>query len=272
MGTLTRMRQRRQAALAYLHAHPGTAVTDWQQRLDGDRQRVGDRADRLATARARAAAQLDRHTAAAAAGNRLPGSKPATIEDYSQVRRARAAWEKATARAQATAAADPPTSKVNTTDPTSRIMPGKHDGYGQRHNVQALASRRQFIIAIATHPNANDKQALTSLIHRGRANLDAAAITETIGAVLADNGYASEDNFTAELPVDLLLIAVDKGKTSNWTRRRQPRSHPPPRLADHGPTPRQPRQPRPVQTTRRHHRAPVRSTVRPIRPRPQRPR
>jgi hypothetical protein len=101
--------------------------------------------------------------------------------------------------------------RVNTTDPRSRIMPGKHDGFDQRYNVQALTCKNQFILAIGIHDSPNDKQALKTLLTRARANLDAAGITRTIGVALFDSGYASETNITdPDLPVDLLLIAVER--------------------------------------------------------------
>jgi hypothetical protein len=127
-----------------------------------------------------------------------------------RVRQARAALDKATARAEATAANPPPHGKVSTTDPASRIMPGKRGGLAQRHNVQALACPGQFILAIRTCRGPNDKQALTGLLEAGRANLDQAGVTDRIRAALFDSGYASEANFTAEAPADLLLVAVEK--------------------------------------------------------------
>lgn len=207
IGALAGMRARRAAALAELAERPSAQLTEWRQRLDRDQDRVDTCAQRLTEQRAAATARQQRRQDAAATGKRLPGSAPAGIEDDSRVRRARTALNTATRRAARTAA-DRPVDRINTTDPASRIMPGKHDGYAQRHNVQALAGRNQFVIAIGTHPNANDKQALSRLITQGRTNLDTAGITDTIGTVLMDNGYASNENFTTELPCDLLLVAV----------------------------------------------------------------
>jgi hypothetical protein len=133
-----------------------------------------------------------------------------SVNQYIRVRQAEQASATATARVQATAASRPTTTRVNTTDPTSKIMPGKNDGFDQRHNVQALACTNQFIIAITTHASPNDKQALVPLLSRARANLDAAGITDPIGTALFDAGYASEANFTADLPVKRLLVAVEK--------------------------------------------------------------
>ena len=210
VNALHGMLRSRRTALQDLRAHPNTAMVEWAERLDSDQQRVQRRTERLEQARLAAQTTIDRRQEAEARGVRLPGTKPERVEQYTQVRRAQQALETATARAETTAANRPTTTRVNTTDPASKIMPGKHDGFAQRHNVQALACKNQFIIAITTHDSPNDKQALTKLVHRGRANLDAAGITDPIGKALFDNGYASEANFTADLPVALLLVAVEK--------------------------------------------------------------
>ena len=167
-------------------------------------------AERLHTVRAKAEATARKREQAAAGGRKLPGSVPASIDEHAHVRQARHALATATARVETTAANPPAADRVNTTDLTSRVMPGKHDGFAQRHNLQALACPGQFVLAIATHDSPNDKQALAALLRQGRANLDTAGITDPIGAALFDNGYASDANFTADLPVDLLLVATRK--------------------------------------------------------------
>lgn len=200
----------RRRALQHLRSHPNTAVTDWEDRLRGDEARVVRCAERLEHTRAGAQANLDRRQTAQAAGVRIRGTKPVPVDQHIRVRQAQQAFATATARAQATATSRPTTTRVNTTDPTSKIMPGKRDGFDQRHNVQALACTNQFIIAITTHNSPNDKQALAPLLKRARANLDLAGITDPIGTALFDAGYASEANFTADLPVKRLLVAVEK--------------------------------------------------------------
>jgi transposase len=210
--TLARLLGARQQALSYLQAHPGAADEQaWSDRLARDQARVAARAEQLDQTRAKLQAAADNRAAAVAAGTRISGTPPVPVEAHCQLRRAVTALQIATARAEKTAAARPAGTRVNTTDPTSRITPGKkHAGFDQRHNIQALAGRGQFVIAITTHPCSNDTQALTTLIEAARANLDAAGITTGIGTALFDAGYASEANFTAELPVENLLIAVEK--------------------------------------------------------------
>ena len=207
---LNGMLRARQVALDHLRAHPDTAATEWVDRLHSDEQRVQRCTKRLHQARVTAQAILDRRRAAEANGVRIPGTKPVPVEQHVRVRQAKQALATATTRAETTGANRPTATRVNVTDPASKIMPGKRDGFDQRHNVQALACKNQFIIAIATHDSPNDKQALINLLRRSRANLDEAHITDSIGTALFDAGYASEANFTADLPVRLLLVAVEK--------------------------------------------------------------
>jgi transposase len=208
--TLANLLRSRREALAYLQAHPGSALKDWQDRLERDQQRVARCAQRLEQTHAQLQAAADRRGAAEAAGVKIPGTRPVPVAQNAHLRQARKALETATARAQATAASPPSAGRINTTDPTSALMPGKNAGFDQRHNIQALAGKGQFVIAIGTHDSSNDKQALVSLIQAGRANLDAAGITDPIGTALFDAGYASAANFTTELPVELLLVAIEK--------------------------------------------------------------
>lgn len=216
--TVAGMLHQRRKALAWLQAHPAAELQRWQQRLAKDQQRVATCAQRLAAIRAAVQASNQRRAAAEAAGANTGGRPAVPVEQHTKVRAARHALARATTRAQATATTPPTLGRVNTTDPASAIMPSKQGGYDQNHNIQALAGANQIILAIATHPNPNDKQALTGLLRAGRANLDAAAITDPIGAALFDGGYASEANFTADLPADLLLVAV--GTHSNPTEER----------------------------------------------------
>lgn len=208
--TLSNLVRSRQETLAFLRSRPDNEHTEWQQRLERDQQRVTSCQQRVEATRATLQAAADKRAAAEAAGAKIPGTRPVPVEQHAHLRQARTALATATARAATTAATPPTGARVNTTDPTSAIMLAKNGGFDQLHNVQALAGRRQFIIAIGTHPCANDKQALVNLLHAGRANLDAAGVTDPIGVALFDAGYASQTNFTATLPCNLLLTAVQK--------------------------------------------------------------
>jgi transposase len=200
----------RQGAAVHLATRPTGERTEWQARLARDQARVAARAQDLELTRAQLQAAAQARAAKAAAGLKTPGTRPVPIDQHIRMRRARQALATATARAEKTAANPPLAPRVNTTDPTSTLMPSKRGGFGQHHNIQALANPKQLVIAIGTHPSSNDKQALTSLLAAGRANLDAAGITDPIGVALFDSGYASAANFTADLPVEQLLVAVEK--------------------------------------------------------------
>ena len=104
------------------------------------------------------------------------------------------------------APARPP--KANATDPASRVMPLKKGGWDQLYNLQALAGRRQVIVAIGTHDNTNDLGALHPLLAAGAANLAAAGIPAAIGTALFDTGYASEANFTAGCDAGLYVAVT----------------------------------------------------------------
>jgi transposase len=219
---------RRKAAAAKLKAEARAR----QQQAEAERaERIAKLAaetDRLETraaeeqakAVARVADYQRRAAAKAAAGSRRrpDGRAPVPPDAHRDVRNARQAAARAAGKlAEAAAApaipeapARPP--KANTTDPASRIMPGKKGGYGQHYNLQALAGRRQVIYAIGTHDSPNDVAALHPLLHAGAANLAAAGIAATIGKALFDTGYASDTNFTAECDADLYVAVTREGR------------------------------------------------------------
>jgi transposase len=167
---------------------------------------------KVAAWQARAAAR-----AAAGSGKRPDGRAPAGADQNSHVRRARKAAGRAAAalaRAQAepAAAAAGKPAKINTTDPSSKVMQAKNGGFGQLHNIQALAGRRQVIYAIGAHPSPVDVAALHPLLKQGRATLDAAGIGDPIGTALFDAGYASDANFTADCQAELYVAVTREAR------------------------------------------------------------
>jgi transposase len=210
LTTLTRTLHARQTALTHLTTRPTTDHAEWQAKLARDTARVTRCRERLDTTRDKIQAAYEHRQQAEASGTKFRGPPPVPPEQHSHVRAAAKALATATTRAQTTAANPPTTGKVNTTDPGSRIMPTKHGGYDQLYNFQAAASKGQIILGVTLHDSSNDKQALTGLLATTRATLDQAGITRPIGVALFDSGYASEANFTADLPVDALLVAVER--------------------------------------------------------------
>jgi transposase len=209
--------QRRKAARAQLSARQAEKNRqELQPRIAELAARVETKEAGVARWEAAAAARLEARARETAAGRRIPGTRP--IRDISQdreVRRARQSLAKAradyqAAREAAAAPAGDPDAKVNTADPSSRVMPLKKGGFDQLHNVQALATARtQVILAILRHPSPVDVAALAPLLEKARQTLLQAGITGQILKALFDAGYASDANFTLGIP-ELLYIAVTR--------------------------------------------------------------
>lgn len=162
-------------------------------------------------------------------GNGLPGTRPVEPGQHTVVRRAKEAVDKARSRhAQAQAAADQAAAnvKINTTDPASRVMKGKHGQIEQSRNVQVHAEKNQLIVHIGCHDNPNDVDALHTGLGAARANLNAAGITDPIRVALYDAGYASDSNFTTPCPdpeTELLVAITKEARQTGRQRDRAPR-------------------------------------------------
>ena len=122
----------------------------------------------------------------------------------------------ATAAARAAAdAAQPAAFKANITDPDSRTMSTDPDsrtmstatGWVQGYNAQAVVTQDQIIVAGHVSQDHNDVGLYQPMIQRTRTILNQIAIDGHIGLVLADAGYWSIDNATAEGPDRLIATA-----------------------------------------------------------------
>jgi transposase len=216
-----------QAALAAVSAMPDTARQRWRATRERAQANLAAAEQRLADIRAEMTAAADRRAEREAAGARVPGTRPVPVEQHTRVRKAIGVLDRASARAQKVAAIPmPKPPEINITDPSSRIMPAKHGGYDQLFNVEATACASQVILSIIRHPNPNDVQALRGLLHATRATCNAAGIDRPIGTAVFDAGYASDDNFTAKLPVTTLLVALTSN-APNPDRQRNPPDTPP---------------------------------------------
>ena len=101
---------------------------------------------------------------------------------------------------------------ANTTDPDSRTMMTANGGYIQGFNVQTVATEDQITIACGV-TNVNDYRQLKPMVEQAKGELKGAGVQAKIGTVVADAGYASEDNFELEKELDVeLLIATKKLK------------------------------------------------------------
>ena len=143
-------------------------------------------------------------------GQRLRGRNPVLDPEL----------ERAAARLQAAeaaaAAAKPNAPQANTTDPDSRIMKTA-SGYVQGYNAQAAVNGEQIVVACAVTQEGNDCRQLVPMISATEATLEAAAVRENIGLILADASYWSEANAIAEGPDRLIAT------TKDWKQRRAAR-------------------------------------------------
>ena len=175
------------------------------------------------------AAREARDAQARAAGHRgFRGRRPVRADQAPAVRKARAALERAQARAaekerKATAKKDP---VRNITDPASRLMPVRGGGFLQGYNAQNVTSADGLIIATQLTQDTTGMAWFGPML---TAALDAATLitarqpphagrpagpgstdphSSSITMFLADAGYCSEDNLT--LPGPDRLIATGK--------------------------------------------------------------
>jgi hypothetical protein len=154
----------------------------------------------------RGADQATRHQAQTRAARHTddPAAIQAAVDADRQVAEAVAATAAARAAAEA---AQPTAFKANITDPDSRTM-STATGWVQGYNAQAVVTQGQIIIAGHVSQDRNDVGLYQPMIARTRTILDHLGIDAQIGLVLADAGYWSIDNATAEGPDR--LIATDK--------------------------------------------------------------
>jgi hypothetical protein len=174
--------------------------------------------DTLARTRERIAeqarARAEREAAAARAGTSLPGTRPVAVEQHSEVRKVKKALDAAQRRhskiVNPTPPADPSQeTRRNLTDPDSRIMKTRH-GWIQGYNGQIVVSSDYLILAAELTNNPVDVghyQPLIATTCQNVARVNTATNADwSIGTVLADAGYASEANLSAEGPERLIAL------------------------------------------------------------------
>jgi DDE family transposase len=86
--------------------------------------------------------------------------------------------------------------KVNTTDPESGVM-STAKGFVQGYNAQAVANDEQVVVSAEVTDEHNDLTQLHPMIEASNASLAEAGIEDRPEKLLADAGYASEENFAA---------------------------------------------------------------------------
>lgn len=195
-----------------------------QSRVHAAEQNLQTTAERLT---AQAAARAEAEAATAAAGGTIPGTRPVPVEQHCRFRDAAQRLDRAKAAAVAARQPPPPPppgsakeTKRNLTDPDSRIMKTRK-GWEQAYNGQLVVSSDYLILAAVL---TNDPADVT--LYQPMIAATAATIAEIntitgrdwqIGCVLADAGYASNDNLTAEGPERLIALGArrDLDKAAN---------------------------------------------------------
>lgn len=113
---------------------------------------------------------------------------------------------------------------VNTTDPDSGVMSTKK-GFVQGYNAQALANAEQIVVAAEVTCEHNDSGQLHPMIDATNASLAEAGIQDRPKQLLADAGYASEENFAA----------LKEGDPDCYVATRNMKKNPTPRTGRRGP-------------------------------------
>jgi transposase len=225
--TLVRRRAARKRLAEEDAARRQAAEAQRRTRVERDRARVAARERALQTLSAQQQAKVDDHRrrtveARAAGGNGADGRVPVPVTDSRQIRRTEQALRNAEQRLDRRLSApteqpDDKPPRVNTTDPSSRVMRGKSNQTLQGYNTQIVANRRQIILGIGTHDNPADVAALHPMLDLTRANLDAAGIRDPIGAALFDAGYASAGNFATPCEPTLYVAVTKEARQTGRT-------------------------------------------------------
>ena len=200
---------------------------------------------RLRLARAEAAQQTKidadraRRAAAQERGELVPVRRPTPVGQYVAVRHAEEVLRRAMRRQRAGEAVERQPSKallrVNLTDPQSRLLPTRK-GWVQGYNVQVGVTADQLIVATQVSQHTNDSEDFIPMIAAVQDAVElfqAAGRDEAVGVLLADAGYATETNLTAEGPDR--LIALGSRRNQHRAVAHEPTQGPPPE----GATPRQ---------------------------------
>jgi len=206
---LARIEEQDAAAAAELEQVMARARTEAEQGRKLPGRKPKDPRAALARAQADETAVRVKATARTAGDT---GDVAAAVEADPAVKAAVAATDKARTVAQAAT----PTARANITDPESRIMKTA-TGWVQGYNAQTAVNEAQLIVACHVSQDAGDVGLYQPMVEATRDTLDRAGVTEQIGMVLADAGYWSENNATADGPDRLIAT------TKDWKQRQAAR-------------------------------------------------
>jgi transposase len=197
--------------------------------LDNYKQKLQAAEERLAKREREAAEKVRRAEEAAARGARVngrpPKSDPIGVRTAREgVEYARLMLEQAEKKQQdqlgGTAVSRRTSAKRNTTDPQSRIMKAR-DGFLQGYNAQLAVTDDGLILAAELTDHPTDVKQLQPMMVKAEQMIehcrDVTGEPLSIGVVVADAGYLSDDNVDADGPAR--LIAPGRGRTDaeGWT-------------------------------------------------------
>ena len=105
------------------------------------------------------------------------------------------------------------TTKINTTDPDSRIMKSYHNDYFQGYNAQVVVSQNQYIISADVINDENDSNLLIPMVKQLEEQ-DCYPVSDSV--LLTDAGYWGYLNYQAvcNSPLELLCAARKERKLS----------------------------------------------------------
>ena len=105
------------------------------------------------------------------------------------------------------------TTKINTTDPDSRIMKSYHNDYFQGFNAQIVVSQNQYIIAADVMNDENDSNLLIPMVKQLEEQ-DYIPVSDSV--FLTDAGYWGYSNYLAmcDCPLELLCATRKERKLS----------------------------------------------------------
>jgi len=108
--------------------------------------------------------------------------------------------------------------RANTTDPHSRIMAQESKGVMQGYNAQAAATTDQIVLAAEVTVGTNDQPHFVPMATAVTENLTDAAHEDKVGTFVADAGYWTGANGTADVGAQVLIAT----KKSSWRKAKKP--------------------------------------------------
>lgn len=108
--------------------------------------------------------------------------------------------------------------RANTTDPHSRIIAQASKGVVQGYNAQAAATPEHIVVAAEVTTTSNDQPHFVPLAKASTTNLTNAGHRGGVGAFVADAGYWTAANGTADVGADALIAT----RTRVWRKADKP--------------------------------------------------